>query len=547
MRQDNNAVELKKMTNQSTWTISAVVFLSSLGLCSGFGSAELLTVCNDGCDFSALREAIESANPRDVLEVHSGDYKENLRIKKSLTLRGINTGAGRPVIDAGYNGSAVYILADGVTLEGFNLTNANGSRIDLYAGVRVLANDSVIRDISAFNNENGILLTNCYNGTLEGNYLQDNRYGIRIEESHNLTITENLMLNNNYGLQLITTHGNRIYSNLAENNRFGIELNDSKNNTLIGNQMRGNIYNFGAEGYNDVANDNLVDSRPIIYLIGAKDKTIDSSDDVGTVYCLDCQNVAIRGLNLSHNFYGIYLYNTTGSIVENNSLRDGCIGISLIYSDDNLLRANGIEENIDDGLKLSDSAGNRIDWNDLLENRQGLHLIRSSHNQIQGNNISGGETAAFLEASWRNAVIENNLTRNYNGLMLISSVTNDISKNNIIDNEVGLYFDESGNNTIDNWIHNNTIQEKIIVKGTGPQTGPSPRIPVAIQSNPPGADVLIDGKPLQWQTNGTATFPGVGSYDLELVLDNKRKESKIIIQRGEEPEPVFVDFNESNN
>lgn len=535
------------MANKRLWIIWDGIFLFFLSLYLGSGSAELLTVCNEGCDFSALVEAMESANPGDVLEVYSGDYKENLRIKKSLILRGINTGAGRPVIDAGYNGSAVYILADGVTLEGFNLTNANGSRIDLYAGVRVLANDSVIRDISAFNNENGILLTNCYNGTLEGNYLQDNRYGIRIEESHNLTIGENLMQNNIYGLQLIFSNDNRLSSNRADKNRFGIELNDSENNTLIGNQMEGNVYNFGAEGYNDVAIDNLVDSRPIIYLIGAKDKTIDRSNDAGTVYCLDCQNVAIRGLNLSHNFYGVYIYNTTGSTVENNSLRNGCIGISLIDSNDNLLSENRVTENIADGLRLIDSAGNLIDSNDLLENKKGLYLLRSSYNLIQGNSISGGKIGAFLEASWRNVIVENNLSRNYNGLMLISSVINNISMNNVIDNEVGLYDESGNNNTIDNWMHNNTIQEEIIEKGTGPETGPSPRIPVAIQSNPPGADVLIDDKPQLWQTNGTATFPGVGSYDLELVLNNKRKESKIIIQRGEEPEPVFVDFNESNN
>jgi len=49
----------------------------------------------------SLQAAIEKASPGDVLEVESGIYRENLNITKQLTLRGVDTGGGMPVVDAG--------------------------------------------------------------------------------------------------------------------------------------------------------------------------------------------------------------------------------------------------------------------------------------------------------------------------------------------------------------------------------------------------------------------------------------------------------------
>jgi hypothetical protein len=119
--------------------------------------------------------------------------------------------------------------------------------------------------------------------------------------------------------------------------------------------------------------------------------------------------------------------------------------------------------------------------------------------------------------------------------------------NKIINNKVGLRHDGSGNNKIDNWMSNNAVPEELFERHTASETGPSPKISVEINSEPPGADVLIDDVPMKWQTPGYANFTEPGSHDLELRLNDRKIKRLLIIPRGEEPEPVIAKFNETND
>ena len=54
--------------------------------------------------------------PGDIIVVRSSIYHENVNVTKQLTLSGIDTGSGKPVVDAG-GGSAITLSADEITLE----------------------------------------------------------------------------------------------------------------------------------------------------------------------------------------------------------------------------------------------------------------------------------------------------------------------------------------------------------------------------------------------------------------------------------------------
>jgi parallel beta-helix repeat protein len=506
----------------------------------GFADCRSLTVCKDGCNFASVKEAIDAADPGDVVEVESGIYQENVKINKSLALIGRDTGAGKPVIDAGKKGSAVSILADGITLVGFNLTNAFGSRADFYAGIRVWGNNSLLKDNQAFYNENGILMTNSINGTVENNLLLTNKYGMRIETSSDAKVIGNEMRDNNYGLLMVSSEGSLLRSNLAEDNDYGIKLNDSENNTLIDNLMKGNIYNFGAEGYNDISPGNLVDEKPILYLVGIKNKTIDSSVDVGTVYCLECENVTIRSLNLNNNFYGISLLNSTGSIIEKNDLKNVVIGIALIDSYGNLVSENQIVGSKADGLKLIDSDRNRLESNNVDNYGRGLFALRSGFNEINRNRLQNGSIGIYLDSSWDNQLFRNFISRNRIGLNTAFTVMNNISMNNITNNTIGIRQNQFDSDTLNNRLENNSKSNETMERSTA---GVFEEYLVEITSYPEKASVLIDGKPQKWKTPGTAHFAKQGKYELELRLDTMKKKTDVIIKEGkEETEPIFVDF-----
>ncbi len=521
------------MTFISVLTLLFLILSLSSADCRSF------TVCKEGCDFASVKSAVDAANPGDIVEVESGIYQENIRINKSLALIGKDTGAGKPVIDAAKKGSAVSILADGITLVGFNLTNAFGSRADFYAGIRVWGNNSVIKDNQAIYNENGILMTNSINGIVENNLLLTNKYGMRIETSRDANVIGNEMRDNNYGLLMVFSEGCLLRSNLAEDNDFGIKLNDSENNTLIDNLMKGNTYNFGADGYNNISSGNLVDSRSILYLAGAKNKIFVSSDEFGTIYLYDCQNITILGLNLSNNFYGIYLQNSTGSVIKKNDLKDLVIGMALVDSYGNIINENQFNQIQADGLRLKDSDSNRIENNRFENYGRGLFVFRSGYNDILENRLQNGPIGIYLDSSWSNGIFSNLISANHIGLKTTSTEWNNISMNSMSNNSIDISRREFDNDTLE-WTENNSIKEEILNEPTAGATGPKKK--VRIESYPENAVVFIDGKLAKWKTPGDAVFTKPGNYELELRSGQKRKSSKIVVPVEEDPEPVFIDL-----
>ncbi|NYT01336.1 MAG: protein kinase, partial [Methanosarcinales archaeon] len=89
-----------------------------------------------GQGYRSIQEAIDAAGPGDIIVVASGTYPGSLDVDKTVILRGVDSGAGRPVVDGEGNGSAVTIMADGVVLEGFSICNAVGGQ---ESGIRVLS------------------------------------------------------------------------------------------------------------------------------------------------------------------------------------------------------------------------------------------------------------------------------------------------------------------------------------------------------------------------------------------------------------------------
>lgn len=216
-----------------------------------------LSVCQTGCDSTSITAALNEAAPGDTLKVHSGIYREYVNVTKTIALIGQDTGSGKPVIDADLNGGALAIFADGVTVEGFNLTNALGSRVEILAGIEVNSNKCILKNNLLFNNENGILIYGHDNLVLANN-ASNNIYGIRALGADNNTISDNMLANNNYSLFLLNSNNNSIHRNQAVDNGYGILINDSAGNNLIQNRMVGNSYNFGCHGENRIDTTDLV-------------------------------------------------------------------------------------------------------------------------------------------------------------------------------------------------------------------------------------------------------------------------------------------------
>jgi parallel beta-helix repeat protein len=172
------------------------------------------TVAPSGAEFTSIKDAVDWSLGGDTIRVESGTYTENIKLDKKLTLIGVNTGGGTPVIAPSKSGNVVEVLADGCTIQGFTIQNsATGS------GVRVTSGSNSIRHNTIKNNAEGITLVSSDKNTLSNNVITgNNRAGITLESASGNLIDENTVQGNTLGISLdVNSRGNTISRNMFDN------------------------------------------------------------------------------------------------------------------------------------------------------------------------------------------------------------------------------------------------------------------------------------------------------------------------------------------
>ena len=141
----------------------------------GICDAAEITVGPMDADYSVIQQAVDNASAGDIVEVQSGVYRENLYFfNMPVTLLGVDTGKGLPVVDAGGSSSAITLLSNDTTVSGFNLTNSGHCGCG-NAGILVESFNNTIRNNVIFKNKYGIFVRpGKTNNTFLSNDLLDN-------------------------------------------------------------------------------------------------------------------------------------------------------------------------------------------------------------------------------------------------------------------------------------------------------------------------------------------------------------------------------------
>jgi parallel beta-helix repeat protein len=201
---------------------------------------------NTSEDFATIQAAIDDVDTVDghTILVDSGTYHERVNVTKQLILRGNDTGGGKPVVDAGGNGNAIALNADGITVDSFTVINAK-SFLPQQAGIFVFSNNNIVINNTVSNNDFGIYLESSSNNNLTGNIASKNSDGIDLIYASNNTLTGNTAnLNNGAGIHLGSSSNNTLTGNIANSNNYdGIYLYASSNNTLTNNSANSNTFN----------------------------------------------------------------------------------------------------------------------------------------------------------------------------------------------------------------------------------------------------------------------------------------------------------------
>ena len=206
----------------------------------------------------------------------------------------------------------------------------------------------------------------------------------------------------------------------------------------------------------------------------------------------------ISGCNVSNNWHGILLENSSNNTITNNIVNsNGHDGIFLIdFSSDNIVSNNTASFNLWGGIRLGDdnpegnvtnnlimgnnasyniddgigsersSVNNTIMANILIGNKgnewsDGISLFHSNYCTVTGNIVTGNNRSGIgLEDSHNNTIKLNNIdSNNFYGLYLQLSDNNLLSNTNVTTNKIfGISLAFSSGNKIYN---NNFIKNKI--------------------------------------------------------------------------------------
>ncbi|RLI40025.1 hypothetical protein DRO69_13480, partial [Candidatus Bathyarchaeota archaeon] len=251
------------------------------------------------------------------------------------------------------------------------------------------------------NNRNGIVLRYSSNNTISENNIANNGYGIKLYGSSNYnSISGNsITANNGYGILLFDSLYNSISGNNIANNGYGIWLEHSSNyNSISGNSITANngdgiwLYDssknsicgntFTKDGlvvefsYHNSVENNTVNGRPLVYLEGVSNRTV---DDAGQVVLIRSDNIRVKDLNLSRTSVGVVLCETNNSIISGNNMANNGYGIWLWDSSNNSISGNSITANKRYGIWLYYSSNNVIYHNNFADNNQQVYSFYSTN------------------------------------------------------------------------------------------------------------------------------------------------------------------------
>jgi PGF-pre-PGF domain-containing protein len=153
--------------------------------------------------------------------------------------------------------------------------------------------------------------------------------------------------------------------------------------------MSNNTFNsYFDSNANIVGTSNLVDGKPIYYLLNSSDQVIDASSNAGLVYLFNCSNITVEDLEVENNYYGFYLYDSNNVNIENCTSTDNRYGVYLSSSDYNTIYSCNISEISTYGLLLTECSDNLI-YNNYFNSSNNVYVSGGASNDWNITKTSG--------------------------------------------------------------------------------------------------------------------------------------------------------------
>jgi parallel beta-helix repeat protein len=201
--------------------IALILSFLLVAMGSGFNGAEAIhRVLSVPSQYKTIQDAINDSYSGDIVQVSAGIYKEQIKLKAGITLRG--EGYEKTVIDGEKKNGNVVVGANDAVIEGFTIRNS---------GLRGKSSDAMDTGIKGGHNAAMAILNNR---------IENNNAGILLSHGSTSLIANNIIEKNEVmGIYMLYStpfvENNILYSNKV----YGIYCASSKptiaNNTIVDN------------------------------------------------------------------------------------------------------------------------------------------------------------------------------------------------------------------------------------------------------------------------------------------------------------------------
>ena len=276
------------------WTLFGVVLITAVTLLGATPATALspttdrlslrtspLVVSPSG-PYTTLESALADAHTGDVIEVRGGTYPGPLVVQtEGITLEGVDTPHGAPVIDGGGQGTVVTLAAPGVVLRGFEVRGSGVEPDRDHAGITLTAPRIVVENNRLHDVLFGIFVAQADDAVLRGNDITSKAQydqgrkgdGIRLWYSQRVTV-ENNTVHATRDVVMWYSEDVVVRGNVIERGRYGIHLMYCDNAQIENNQILDNSVGIYTMYSADVVlRENLIRGQrgPSGYALGFKD------------------------------------------------------------------------------------------------------------------------------------------------------------------------------------------------------------------------------------------------------------------------------------
>lgn len=333
-------------------------------------------------DYPSISAALAKARNGDVIEVAGGTYAEAVTVKRAVTIRGVDSGAGLPVIRPKGGDFVFHLTGGGAALE--NLVIAGDEKpvaaLDIKdmarktAGILIDSNGNAISGVTVRNLHNGLLIFGNGNTVTGSGFTANAAVGAAVRSGSGNSFADSSFTENGvYGLFLGWLNDPALANDMQAWFKVLRTLKNVERNEVTGNSFTGN--GFAGLILAQAAFENEVMGNTVTGNGGSIPVELKPWSRGAGIY-LSCG--PMRNVISGNDVYG-----------NDNS------GITIDPGMDNVFQGNTVRNNTSFGIGVASSTGNHFDANavsghpdyGIIFKRWVFEQLPSADNLLTGNDL----------------------------------------------------------------------------------------------------------------------------------------------------------------